>query len=104
MPGSEAWLGTTWTASDAERGQITADFEAVAAWSRRLNVPILLDEFGAYSRPPQPSRVAWTRFVRHQAEALGFGWAYWEFGAGFGVYDRAAGRWREDLLAALLAD
>jgi endoglucanase len=29
-------------------------------------------------------------------------WAYWEFRAGFGVYDPATDAWREDLLAALI--
>lgn len=102
--GSEAWLGTTWTATEAECAQVVADFAAVAAWSRQVNVPILLGEFGAYSRAPQPSRLAWTRFVRQQAEARGFGWAYWEFAAGFGLFDRGIGRWRKDLLGALLDD
>lgn len=104
MPGSEAWLGTTWSATEAQCAQIVADFDAVAAWSRQVNVPIFLGEFGAYSRAPQSSRLAWTRFVRQQAQARGFGWAYWEFAAGFGLYDRTAGRWREDLLGALLND
>lgn len=104
MAGSDAWLGTTWTATEAERAQVVADFDGVAEWSRQSQVPILLGEFGAYSKAPQPSRLAWTRFIRQQAEARGFGWAYWEFGAGFGLYDRAAGRWRQDLLGALLVD
>jgi hypothetical protein len=29
--------------------------------------------------------------------------AYWEFGAGFGAYDRDSGKWRESLKNALLA-
>lgn len=104
MAGSDAWLGTTWTANEAECAQVVADFDGVAQWSRQTQVPILLGEFGAYSKAPQPSRLAWTRFIRQQAEARGFGWAYWEFGAGFGLYDRDAGCWREDLLGALLVD
>lgn len=104
VDGSSAWLGTAWTGTEAECAQVAADFEAVAAWSRQVTVPILLGEFGAYSRAPQPSRLAWTRFVRQQAERHGFGWAYWEFAAGFGLYDRGLGRWRKDLLGALLAD
>jgi endoglucanase len=29
-------------------------------------------------------------------------WAYWEFGAGFGVYDREQNRWNDALLRALV--
>ncbi len=104
MAGSNAWLGTTWTATEAECRAVRAAFDEVAAWSQQRNVPVLLGEFGAYSKAPQPSRVAWTGYIRQQAELHGFGWAYWEFAAGFGLYDLAAGRWREDLLGALLAD
>jgi endoglucanase len=28
-------------------------------------------------------------------------WVYWELASGFGVYDPAAGRFRDDVLAAL---
>lgn len=104
MPGSEAWLGTTWSATEAQRADVDAHFDAVLRWSQPLNLPVLLGEFGAYSRAPQPSRITWTRWIRQQAERRGFAWAYWEFGAGFGLYDRSAGRWRADLLAALLQD
>lgn len=50
------------------------------------------------------SRVRWTRAVREAAEERGFGWGYWEFGAGFGAYDPVAEAWRPELLAALLGD
>jgi endoglucanase len=48
--------------------------------------------------------VNWTTFVRQEAEARGIPWAYWEFGAGFGIYDRDAGQWNEELLRALIPD
>jgi endoglucanase len=38
-------------------------------------------------------RVAWTAFVRQEAERRGFSWAYWEFDAGFGAF--RDGRWNE---------
>lgn len=46
--------------------------------------------------------VSWTAAVAREAEARGFSWAYWEFGAGFGVYDRDVKAWREPLLRALM--
>ncbi|MDF1514041.1 MAG: hypothetical protein P1S60_09550 [Anaerolineae bacterium] len=38
------------------------------------------------------------------AESLDIPWAYWEFGAGFGIYDRDLNRWNESLLHALIPD
>jgi endoglucanase len=32
---------------------------------------------------------------------MGFSWAYWEFCAGFGVYDLVKKEWRPELLGAL---
>ncbi len=29
-------------------------------------------------------------------------WSYWEFGAGFGVYDLERGEWNEEILNALI--
>ena len=99
---SQTWLGTEW-GSAAEQAEVTAHFKAVADWSKRHgNVRILLGEFGAYSKAPQESRVRWTAFVREQAEAYGFAWAYWEFGSGFGLYEPSADAWRKDLLGALM--
>jgi len=56
----------------------------------------------SHERILEVSRVRWTTFVREQAEAHGFAWAYWELAAGFGVYDPDAKAWREDLLKALI--
>jgi endoglucanase len=77
-------------------------FDEGAEWSAKHNRPIFLGEFGAYSKADMDSRVLWTTFVRSEIEKRGFSWAYWEFGAGFGVYDREAKAWREGLLNALV--
>jgi len=103
VDGSGPWLGTSWDATDEQKAAVTSNFDLVADWAKRHgNIRILLGEFGAYSKAPQDSRVRWTTFVREQAEAHGFAWAYWEFGAGFGVYDPNAKAWRADLLKALI--
>ncbi len=36
------------------------------------------------------------------ARELGIPFAYWEYQAGFGIWDPAAGRWRQELLDALM--
>jgi hypothetical protein len=39
---------------------------------------------------------------RPSSQARGFAWSYWEFKAGFEVYDPEANAWPDDLLKALL--
>jgi endoglucanase len=70
----------------------------------RFDCPLWLGEFGAYEKADMASRARWTTFVREEAEKRGWSWAYWEFGAGFGVYDRAAEAYREALLRALIPE
>jgi endoglucanase len=102
--GSNAWLGTTWRGSAAEQQAVRNDFESVSAWSTAHGRPILLGEFGAYSKADMDSRARWTAYVARQADELSISWTYWEFCSGFGVYDPAAHRWRDPLLGALLPE
>ena len=102
--GSDAWLGTTWTGSEVEKQAIRDDFQIAESWGLAHNRPIFLGEFGAYEEADMASRVLWTAFVAREAEAHEFSWAYWEFCAGFGVYDPVENRWRDPLLRALLPD
>jgi endoglucanase len=90
VSGSDAWVGTTWGAG-RDSAAVRTDFDAVAAWASERNVPVFMGEFGAYSRAAMNDRIAWTAFVRSEAERRGFSWAYWEFDAGFGAY--TDGRW-----------
>jgi endoglucanase len=99
---SQHWVGEIWPDNEERKREIRRDFELVADWAQRHDVRILLGEFGAYSKADMASRIRWTEFVRGEAERLGFAWAYWEFGSGFGVYDPAANVWREELLKALI--
>jgi len=78
------------------------DFDHAAAWAKKQQRPLFLGEFGAYHVADMASRACWTRAVAREAEARGFSWAYWEFGAGFGAYDREKGKWHPALLDALV--
>jgi endoglucanase len=104
VKGSKEWKdGDTWDGVPAEQAVIRKDFEIAQAWSKQESRPIFLGEFGASgSNPNFVARVRWTRFVRDTAEANGFTWAYWEYQAGFGVWDPQAKQWRQDLLGALV--
>jgi endoglucanase len=95
--------GKTLVPFDDQTTALREKFDEAAEWSAKHHRPIFLGEFGAYGKADMDSRVLWTTFVRSEAEKRGFSWAYWEFGAGFGIYDREAKVWREGLLAVLLA-
>jgi endoglucanase len=101
-PGSEAWLGTTWEGAPDQQGAIQSEFGLVADWAAQHNRPIYLGEFGAYNKAKMDSRARWTAFVARTAEEYGFSWGYWEFCAGFGIYEPGLKIWMNPLLEALL--
>jgi endoglucanase len=102
VSGSQAWLGTAWRGTSTEERAIVGDFDQAARWGKAQDRPIYLGEFGAYSKADMDSRALWTAFVARQAEERGISWAYWEFCAGFGVYDKSRKVWNQPLLDALL--
>ena len=101
-PQSAKWKGTTWTGTEKEQDDLRQSFEKAAAWGKAHDRPMFLGEFGSYEVADMESRAAWTRAVAREAERHAIAWCYWEFGAGFGVFDREAGNWRESLKSALL--
>jgi endoglucanase len=102
VSGSDPWLGTTWEGTEADENAVLKNLDAAASWAKKHSRPLYLGEFGAYSKADMDSRARWARFVAHAAEERDMSWAYWEFGAGFGVYDRAERKWNEPLLDALI--
>jgi endoglucanase len=103
VDGSNAWLGTPWDSTPGQVAAISRDFDSVAVWAAQHNRPVFVGEFGAYSKADQAARIRWTAAVARTAEEHGFSWGYWEFCAGFGVYDPVVRQWRTDLLHALLS-
>lgn len=101
---SDAWLGTTWTGTEGQKAELDEELDRINAWAEEHDRPIHMGEFGAYSAAPENSREIWTDYIRRAAEERGFSWAYWEFGSGFGVYDRDRNKWNEGLLEALLPE
>ncbi|MEP9400650.1 glycoside hydrolase family 5 protein [Sphingomonas sp. VNH70] len=94
--------GVSWLPE--ERSRIRADFAQVAAWARANDRPVLLGEFGAYDRggAPLDMRVRYTDAVAREAEAAGFGWAYWQFDSDFIAWDMDRNRWNEPIVRALI--
>jgi endoglucanase len=102
VDGSDAWLETKWTNSSSEREAILNDFNEAILWAKENNVPLNLGEFGSYNKADLDSRYFWTIFVSQIATLNNISWHYWEFGAGFGVYDITTNQWHEKLLSALI--
>jgi endoglucanase len=102
VQGSQAWLGTTWTGTPQQKNAIELELVRAKLWAEQHNRPLFVGEFGAYSKADMNSRALWTSFVARQAEKYGMSWCYWEFCAGFGVYDRNANDWHHPLLRALI--
>lgn len=102
--GAEAqnWLGTQWYDTENERQTIQNEFSAVQTFSKVNHIPVHIGEFGAYNKADMQSRVRWTTYLARWFEEQGFSWAYWEFSAGFGIYDPATGQLRTPLAGALL--
>lgn len=101
VPNSDPWLGTT-CCDGNDKAIIRYDMDRAAQWGKENNRPVWLGEFGAYRKADMDSRVVWTTTVAREAEKRGINWAYWEFGADFGVYDRIKGEWVEPLLTSLM--
>ncbi len=96
--------GIKWPGENVEWAcrEIQNELDIARYWSEdHPNIPVLLGEFGAYSKGDSASRANWTAYVRKQAEIRGFSWTYWEFCSGFGVYNNERGQWNKPLLHAL---
>jgi endoglucanase len=94
-------LGVT-CCSATQVAEMTAPLDAAKTWSAAKRYPVFVGEFGAYSKADEASRITFNRTMRDAMEARGMSWAYWEFAAGFGVYDPAKLAFRQGLLDSLL--
>ena len=88
--------------SAAQEAELTAPLDIAKAWSAATRYPVYVGEFGAYSKADEASRIDFNRKMRQAMEARGMTWGYWEFAAGFGVYDPVALSFRQSLLDSLL--
>ena len=101
---SKNWLGTKWENTVNERNEVITAFAFAKSISKAKNIPINIGEFGAYEKADLQSRVKWTNFLARWFEEQGFSWAYWEFSAGFGIYDPVSNAFKQQLTDALVKD
>lgn len=71
-------------------------------WNQKTGYPMHFGEFGSNDIADIESREVYTRIVRDEAESRGFGWTYWEFASGFGVYDTKKSDWIKPIRRALM--
>jgi endoglucanase len=99
---ADDWLGTEWLDTETERDVMRQEFAPLKAIELQNNIPVHIGEFGAYSKADIDSRVRWTTFLSRYLEELGWSWAYWEFSAGFGIYNPSNKTILQPLADALL--
>jgi len=99
---SADWLGMTWTKTDSQMNDLNRHFDLIKHFADSLGRPVYIGEYGCYNRVPEKSRLIWTQTVSEHCEKYSFSRAYWEFCAGFGVYDTLTNQWREPLLKAIV--
>jgi len=99
---ADEWLGTKWLDTEIDRQTVESEFSFAIQYSEENNIPIHVGEFGAYGKADLDSRVRWTTFLARWFEEQGFSWAYWEFSAGFGIYNPDTREILQPLADALL--
>jgi endoglucanase len=86
----------------SQEAEMTAPLDVAKAWAAAKHYPVFVGEFGAYSKAGDASRIDFNRKMRSGMEARAMSWTYWEFAAGFGVYDPVELSFRQPLLDSLL--
>ncbi len=102
VDGSDPWLGTEWNDTEADRETVVSEFSFAQQFSETNHIPIHVGEFGAYSTADMESRVRWTTFLARWFEENNMSWAWWEFSAGFGIYNPTTKEFISPLVDALL--
>lgn len=68
------------------------------------NVPVHVGEFGVYKYTDVDSRVLALTYLRSLFEEREFSWAYWEFRAGYGIYNVNTQEYNIPVVNALLSN
>ena len=96
-------MGQTW-GTTADRKAIAEDMSRAARWRDKVGMPLLLGEFGVYTKVPDAQRAIWTNAVRQSAESVGFGWCYWDYATSLAMYDQETATFRPGMLRALVGE
>lgn len=81
--------------------RIREGLDLAAAAAKSTGYPVVVGEFGAYSKAPAAARLRYLQAMRAEMASRQLPWMYWELASGFGLYDPVAHVWRADLVKAL---
>lgn len=81
--------------------RIVAPLEIARQWRDQHGYPVVVGEFGAYSKARTAARSRYLAAIRREMEQRRLPWIYWELAAGFGVYDPAARAFRPEIFEPL---
>ena len=98
----DKYIGTKWEDLSWERNQVVSEFDYAIQWAKQRKMPLHVGEFGSYELADMESRARWTTFLARWFESQGLSWAYWEYSAGFGIYNPQTGAYKQPLVDALL--
>jgi endoglucanase len=92
--------GRTWPRL-GEREQLQRDMNRMAAFRTRIGAPVLMGEYGTLDNIPMVQRAAWTADVRRAFQAINMPTCYFNYAAGFSLYDLQREQWKAPLISAL---
>jgi endoglucanase len=84
-----------------EKEQMARDMERMAAFRTRIGAPVLMGEFGTVDNIPMVERAAWTADIRRAFASINMPTCYFNYAAGFSLYDLQREQWKAPLLGAL---
>ncbi len=113
LAGSDAWIGTTWTASPDEVAAMRATMNDAVCWSRETGVPLFNGEFSSFEAGRYTDRdpMRWNTTMVQLIEAEHISWTYFVLNgrwdpatrrmSGDALWDEEADRWNQPVLDAL---
>lgn len=73
----------------------------IYSWRQRLRVPVLMGEYGTDTAVPQAWRVSWAYDSAAAYKGAQIPTCYFNFAAGFGIFDTKTRKWNTPVLKAL---
>lgn len=101
VSGSDKWLGRKWPESEEDIFNMKQLIQIAIDWSKQNNIPLHCGEFGAYYKADSLSRVLWTEKLVDILIENEISFSYWEFCAGFGIYNPKTNKFDFGLIQAL---
>ncbi len=87
------------------RQQMADDMQALAEWSQRVERPVIINEFGVFTRfAPHDSRVRWIDELTDLMAEHGFGWSHWDYQGSLGFAEGEPGErtFQQDVVEAMM--